>query len=67
MKAWLHSLVAAAIGGAVSAVGDILVNLSAIPHDKSGWMHLIQVAAIGALVAVGALLKQSPLKSSNTN
>ncbi len=53
-KPWLHSLAAAAIGGfstaAVQALATGTLNLTTL-----------KVAAIGALIPVLALLKQSPL------
>lgn len=60
-KAWVHSLIAAAIGGAASALGAILISPASFPDNETGWVHLGAVAAFGAIVPVLALLKQSPL------
>jgi len=63
-KAWVHSLIAAAIGGAASALGAILISPASFPDNGTGWAHLGAVAAFGAIVPVLALLKQSPLWGS---
>jgi hypothetical protein len=61
-KTWIHSLVAAAIGGAASALGSILISPASFPDTTAGWEHLGTIAAFGAVVPVLALLKQSPRK-----
>jgi hypothetical protein len=60
-KVWIHSLIAAAIGGAVASLGDILVSPASFPDTKAGWAHLGTVAAFGAIVPVLALLRKTPL------
>jgi hypothetical protein len=58
-KAWLHSLAAAAIGGAATGAMQALAT---------GTLDIttLKVAAIGALLPVLALLKQSPLPTPDT-
>lgn len=65
-KTWLHSLGAAAIGGASSALGAVITSPSTFNLTKAGLEHLGAIALFGALVPVLALLKQSPLPSSVT-
>jgi len=60
-KAWLHSLVAAAIGGAAAAIGAVLTSPDTFNLSSAGLKHLGVVALFGAAVPVVALLKQSPL------
>lgn len=60
-KVWIHSLVAAAIGGAASALGLIIVSPSSVTWTLAGARSLGEVALIGAVIPVLALLKQSPL------
>lgn len=54
-KPWLHSLAAAAIGGFASAASAALVVPNANP------VLVLKLGAVGAIVPVLALLKQSPL------
>lgn len=60
-KTWLHSLATAAIGGAVSALGAVLVTPASFPNTATGWEHVGEAALFGAVIPVLALLKQSPL------
>jgi hypothetical protein len=66
LKVWLHSIISAAIGGAVSAVSAVLVA----PHDfnfsHAGFLSIEKVALSGAIIAVLAVLKQSPLPSNTS-
>lgn len=66
-KTWLHSLIAAAIGGATSAVTAAYVVPSAFDFSHDGVQKLGKVAAGGALLAVLALLKQSPINNNPNN
>jgi hypothetical protein len=56
-KPWLHSLVAAAIGGAATSLGAALVT------SNYSWQQAWHMALVGAAIPVLALLKQSPLPS----
>ncbi|MGA2890320.1 MAG: hypothetical protein ABSE51_19930 [Terracidiphilus sp.] len=60
-KMWFHSLAAAAIGGAASSITAAIAVPSAFNFTPQGLENLAKVAVGGALLAVGALLKQSPL------
>lgn len=65
-KPWIHSLIAAAIGGAASALGLVIVSPSSVTWSWAGAAHLGEVALIGAVIPVLALLKQSPLPLTTT-
>jgi hypothetical protein len=67
VKVWLHSLIAAAIGGAAAALGVIILTPTSITWDEAGAILLAKAALIGAVVPVLALLKQSPLPSDTTD
>jgi hypothetical protein len=60
-KVWLHSLVAAAIGGAASALGAVLISPSSFNFTLAGWENIGKIAFAGAVIPVLALLKKSPL------
>ena len=66
-KVWIHSLVAAAIGGAASALGLIIVSPSSVTWTLAGARSLGEVALIGAVIPVLALLKQSTLPADTTD
>jgi hypothetical protein len=58
--AWLHGLLAAAIGGAGTAVSLIVVK----PSDfnlGTGLHDLLKIAAVNAVISTFLYLKQSPL------
>ena len=65
-KTWLHSLIAAAIGGGSSALLAALAMPEAFNFTHGGVVHLVKLAVIGALVPVLTLLKQSPLPGDKT-
>ena len=59
-KTWLHSLIAAAIGGAATAISTMIVAPDQF-NLQDGWQKLLTVAVVSALVNVAAFLKQSPI------
>lgn len=59
-RVWLEGLVAALIGGAANAVTVIVVDPLNFNLGE-GLPKLLQVVAVGALVAAAAFLKQSPI------
>ena len=59
-RTWIEGLLAAAIGGGANALTVIIVDPLAFNLGE-GLPKLLQVTAVGALVAVGAFLKQSPI------
>jgi hypothetical protein len=62
-KVWLHSLIAAGIGGGANAALNALTMPDVFNLSSLGIEHLWKGALIGALVPVLTLLKQSPLPS----
>ena len=64
-KIWLHSLVAAAIGGASTTLGAALVAPDVFNFTHDGLVKFAQLALFGAAVPVLAFLKQSPLPSES--
>jgi hypothetical protein len=63
-KAWLHSLAAAAIGGAASAVLTPIAMPDTFNFSHDGLINIAKIAIIGAIVPVLTLLKQSPLPTA---
>lgn len=59
-RTWIEGLLAAAIGGGANALTVIIVDPQAFNLGE-GLSKLLQVTAVGALVAVAAFLKQSPI------
>jgi hypothetical protein len=64
-KAWLHSLVAAGIGGASNAILGALAMPDTFNFTHSGLVNLGKIALMGLAVPVLTLLKQSPLPDSS--
>jgi len=65
-RTWIHSLLAAAIGGASNAALGALAMPDTFNFTHQGWINLGKVAAMGALIPVLTLLKQSPLPAPET-
>jgi hypothetical protein len=59
-ETWLHGLGSAAIGGAATALGAIVVKPEVFNLGK-GLSDLLEMAAVGGLIAAASYLKQSPL------
>lgn len=64
LRAWIHSIVAAFIGGASSAVSAVLVDPTKFNLTAEGLKHLAAVSLVSGAIAVAALLKSSPLPIS---
>jgi hypothetical protein len=60
MKIWIEGLLAALIGGGANAVTVIVVDPLNFNLGE-GLPKLLQVVAVGAIVAAAAFLKQSPI------
>jgi hypothetical protein len=61
LKAWLYSLAAAAISAFATSVTAAIVDPSNFNFTLAGFERLAAVGGLSAVVAVLALLKQSPL------
>lgn len=64
LKAWLHSLLAAAISAAASGVTAAIVAPESFNFSGAGLEKLGTLCAANAILAVAMFLKQSPLPSS---
>lgn len=60
---WVHGLVAAAIGGAVTALSSLLLIPADVRFDLASLQRYAATAAGGAVVAVLAYFRQSPVAS----
>lgn len=60
MKIWIEGLLAALVGGGANAVTVIVVDPLNFNLGE-GLPKLLQVVAVGAIVAAAAFLKQSPI------
>ena len=60
MKIWIEGLLAALIGGGANAITVIVVDPLNFNLGE-GLPKLLQVVAVGAIVAAAAFLKQSPI------
>jgi len=65
LKAWLHSLVAAAVSAAASGVTAGVVAPESFNFSGPGLQKLGALCAVNALLAVATFLKQSPLPTSS--
>jgi hypothetical protein len=63
-KAWLHSLVAAAVSAAASGVTAGIVAPESFNFSGPGLQKLGALCAVNALLAVATFLKQSPLPAA---
>ena len=64
LKAWIHSLVAAAISAAASGVTAAIVAPESFNFSGPGLQKLGAMCGVNALLAVAAFLKQSPLPTA---
>ena len=64
LKAWLHSLVAAAVSAAASGVTAGVVAPESFNFSGPGLQKLGALCAVNALLAVATFLKQSPLPTA---
>lgn len=60
-KAWIHSLAAAAISSAATALSAIYVDPAKFNFSLAGIKDIGEVAAGAAFIAIAGLLRQSPL------
>ena len=61
MRLWLHGCVAAAIGGASSALSAAFALPDAVNFSHAGLLAMGKISMAGAVLAVAAYLRQSPL------
>lgn len=57
---WLKGLLSAIIGGASVGITVGIVDPASF-NFQDGWMNLVKVCAVSAILAAGNYLKQAPL------
>lgn len=60
-KIWLQGLAAAGISAFASAASGAIALPTVFTFDKVGFLNMVKVAAVPAMLAVFAYLKSSPL------
>jgi hypothetical protein len=66
LKVWIHGLVAAAISAFASAASGAIVLPSVFTFDRAGFVNMVKLATVPALLAVFAYLKNSPVPTLTT-
>jgi hypothetical protein len=61
LKIWLHGLAAAAISAFASAASGAIALPAVFTFDKAGLVNMAKLAAVPAMLAVFAYLKNSPI------
>jgi hypothetical protein len=61
VKTWLLGLVAAAVSAFATAASGFIALPTVFTLDRNGFMNMGKMAAVPALLAVFAYLKQSPV------
>ncbi len=64
-RLWMHGVAAAAIGGAVTALAEVLLQPADVHFDAASLHRYASAAAGGAVIAVLAYFRQSPLQPGN--
>ena len=63
VKVWIHGLVAAAISAFASAASGAIALPTVFTFDRVGFLNMVKLATVPALLAVFAYLKSSPVPS----
>jgi hypothetical protein len=63
LKVWIHGLAAAAISAFASAASGAIALPSVFTFDRAGFLNMVKLATVPALLAVFAYLKSSPIPS----
>jgi hypothetical protein len=66
LKVWIHGLVAAAISAFASAASGAIALPSVFTFDRAGFVNMVKLATVPALLAVFAYLKNSPVPTLTT-
>ena len=64
-KLWLRGLISVIVGGAANAVAAVYVVPDTFNFTGDGFSNLLKLAGAGAVIALFAYLKQSPLPPEN--
>jgi hypothetical protein len=65
LKIWLHGLAAAAVSAFASAASGAIALPAVFTFDKAGLVNTAKLAAVPAMLAVFAYLKNSPIPTLN--
>jgi hypothetical protein len=61
LKTWIHGLAAAAISAFASAASGAIALPTVFTFDKVGFLNMVKLATVPALLEVFAYLKSSPI------
>jgi hypothetical protein len=61
LKVWIHGLVAAGISAFASAASGAIALPAVFTFDRAGFLNMVKLATVPALLAVFAYLKSSPV------
>ncbi len=61
LKVWIHGLAAAGISAFASAASGVIALPTVFTFDRVGFMNMLKLATVPALLAVFAYLKSSPM------
>jgi hypothetical protein len=61
LKIWIHGLAAAAISAFASAASGAIALPTVFTFDRVGFLNMVKLATVPALLAVFAYLKSSPV------
>jgi hypothetical protein len=61
LKIWIHGLVAAGISAFASAASGAIALPAVFTFDRAGFLNMVKLATVPALLAVFAYLKSSPV------
>ncbi len=61
LKIWIHGLAAAAVSAFASAASGAIALPTVFTFDRAGFLNMVKLATVPALLAVFAYLKSSPV------
>jgi hypothetical protein len=61
LKIWIHGLAAAGISAFASAASGAIALPNVFTFDRAGFLNMVKLATVPALLAVFAYLKSSPI------
>jgi hypothetical protein len=61
LKTWIHGMAAAAISAFASAASGAIALPTVFTFDRTGFLNMVKLATVPALLAVFAYLKSSPV------
>ena len=61
LKIWIHGLAAAAVSAFASAASGAIALPTVFTFDRAGFVNMVKLATVPALLAVFAYLKSSPV------